>query len=545
MQHHVGWCCTEMSVDCHSRIGTPGATSSILSTITCTAKLNSNINHILVRVFISGATITKNIASRNSSLSMNDQTSSTSAPPPAATGEGVITELQVQERVAAAVAKKEAEKEAEKKAAVAKEKEKNAKKIDILKKNAVEIAAENKQLRDLDDGSYLSLIDELWGTKMMKFREIDENMFRRSGISAQEFYTLTTAGAADKGAEVADDSSRATPKSSISSRANQLDIFGFKSRAPSAHLMPYATCCSSYWFYIISWILLCMNSKLPSAYSQKCIHGSKSKKRKRGKVSLTGIKHFPTNRIRLHGQGVYFDTYPCVMIIPIMEVNDVKNWKGEAYDAIVVAGDWNEAEIEGKTVYRLIGATRGGSSISLADTAEHDRARDVFEKMILCVCKSLTGRTTNSISMLKKKGKGKGKSVSELNCENLLRALEQLNRTGTVKVPTKKTRGTFKVRKISFSESTNANNPAPDPVLLLAKAVSNYLKRQNLIILPGCERDDDESTSVMSLTQEFAMRGWPTNIRKKLRACKEVEFDVGKKNTVDDPLTDDDNDDYK
>ena len=75
---------------------------------------------------------------------------------------------------------------------------------------------------------------------------------------------------------------------------------------------------------------------------------------------------------------------------------------------------------------------------------------------------------------------------------------------------------TTKVRKISFAKSNTRNNPAPDPVLLLAKATSNWLRRHNIEILPtycsgsgsGYDNDDssrsrDETTySIVSMSDD-------------------------------------------
>lgn len=38
---------------------------------------------------------------------------------------------------------------------------------------------------------------------------------------------------------------------------------------------------------------------------------------------------------RLSAQQMYFDTFPCVIIVPILSVNDMREWQGQAYKAIV------------------------------------------------------------------------------------------------------------------------------------------------------------------------------------------------------------------
>jgi hypothetical protein len=368
-------------------------------------------------------------------------------------------------------------------------------------------------------------------------------LFQRDGDSnAQAFYKTTADRAAMNEATMADDSSLSTSDTSVVSTPMRKDIFGHSSAAPPAHLMPYAASCASFWFHIVSWVLLCCNNILTSDYKQKCIHGSnlfcKTRRQKRDplKVCKTGIKHFSTNQIKLRRQDLFFEMYPCIMIIPILKVDEVKKWKGEAFEAIVVAGDWMKEDINAAMVYSQIGATI--SDITLANRDQYEKARGVLEKMILCVCASLIRQGRESIEMLRKNGD----EINELNCDNLLQAWTKLNDIGVVGVPKSK-RGTFNVRKVSFAKSSDVKNPAPDPVLLLAKAASVFLMRLELPILPCCGCDDDESTSVMSVTEEFILRGWSTGVLEKSCVGRDVKIDIGTRDSVDDALTDEDNDD--
>jgi hypothetical protein len=68
---------------------------------------------------------------------------------------------------------------------------------------------------------------------------------------------------------------------------------------------------------------------------------------------------------------------------------------------------------------------------------------------------------------------------------------------GETKVPVPKSkawRNEYRIRKITFSNSNDVNNnPAPDPVLLLGKAASNWLKRHGLVVLPSSDTNDYDS----------------------------------------------------
>ena len=75
-------------------------------------------------------------------------------------------------------------------------------------------------------------------------------------------------------------------------------------------------------------------------------------------------------------------------------------------------------------------------------------------------------------------------------------------------------RTNFMVRKITVFVSVNntsgvqQNHPPPNPVLLLGKAASNWLKLQGLFVQPGCDADESSSDSsdfVAPLRDELAI----------------------------------------
>ena len=87
--------------------------------------------------------------------------------------------------------------------------------------------------------------------------------------------------------------------------------------------------------------------------------------------------------------------------------------------------------------------------------------------MILCVCKDF-----NDSSLLCEK------VTSEYAADiDKIKHWKTLFPVNKIPVPTSTGwNEEIKVRKISFSPSAAEKNPAPDPVLLLAKAASNWLK---------------------------------------------------------------------
>ena len=61
-------------------------------------------------------------------------------------------------------------------------------------------------------------------------------------------------------------------------------------------------------------------------------------------VSESALKRSVYNRIRLQGQGNYFDKYPCVLIIPLVNTDFLRNWdQGNGYDAMVLVSEYDGA----------------------------------------------------------------------------------------------------------------------------------------------------------------------------------------------------------
>ena len=156
----------------------------------------------------------------------------------------------------------------------------------------------------------------------------------RHVIDAKNRYERTVK-AAVKNDEAVDSSTR-TESSSMN-----VDVFGQSFRsAHSAHLLPYALTCSSYWFPVDPWVLCTGDENLSWNIKQKCIHGLNAEKQKgflqrlscvlkkgqtivkkkskvtkhkghgskesgKSRIQNVGIKHFPTNQIRLSAQETY------------------------------------------------------------------------------------------------------------------------------------------------------------------------------------------------------------------------------------------------
>jgi hypothetical protein len=322
-----------------------------------------------------------------------------------------------------------------------------------------------------------------------------------------------------------------------------VDIFGVYSHAIySAHLLPNDLVCASYWFPVVPFVLSAGQAKLSWDFMQTCIHGSlnetdhlpvvggSDESSTPRKLPDVGIKHFPTNRIRFISQETYFDKFPCVIIVPIMTLEEVTSWRGGKYEAIVLAGDLknDDVKILASEAYMCIHAGRGvrwdDSANCFANKDECNRACHLLEQLILCVCKEFNGAVDLHENLKGKKTNEEIERFDEWKSNFPIR---------TVPVPVSNdwNDDTMKVRKFSFADSNVEENPAPDPVLLLAKAASNWLKRHEIEILPGCG-DDDSSTSYGE------EESWSHTAKRPCTGIVEVNINLSR-DDVEEPLSDD------
>ena len=289
---------------------------------------------------------------------------------------------------------------------------------------------------DIVDGTYFSSFDDVWKTEPLSFDDdAYVNLFNRSNMSMPnevgKGYKNTAVGAIKSIYVVIEGAARSQPSSNATSQTDNqedrldiLDIFGSIS-SPDATFskMCYWVLCPKEDMERIPIVENAANTDAnperqdhvnPTSNNQtdttelaqwnilqKCIHGFGeilSRKRKIDSPSNddsaqqkqgnrkdgVGIKHFFTNRILLENQKQCFDDLYCLFIIPIMTIEQVKNWNGSSYSAIVLA--WNGRRVSASTVYQKIGATRG--KIDFANENKCNTACSLLKSMILCTWKS-------------------------------------------------------------------------------------------------------------------------------------------------------------
>jgi hypothetical protein len=106
--------------------------------------------------------------------------------------------------------------------------------------------------------------------------------------------------------------------------------------SPMAHLVPLSYEYASMYSDVARCVLgLRDNARINI---QKAIHGTQHR-RGQARIPDTGIKYCQYNQIRLPSMELFFDVLPCVVIVPIMTLEQKKAWNlDEGFESIVLAG---------------------------------------------------------------------------------------------------------------------------------------------------------------------------------------------------------------
>lgn len=191
--------------------------------------------------------------------------------------------------------------------------------------------------------------------------------------------------------------------------------------------------------------------------------------------------------------------------------------------------------IKASSVYTAIGACTNFNAIEnfLASEDEVNAACSLLATAVMCVARSCQNRV-EKIDYLSQKlasnNKKNGKKTAAID-SRVLEAYNYITDLHTIYVPVlqelEKVGTKVKVRKIDFAEyndvTSTTEHPAPDPILLLCKAVSNWLilmmkKNKNkdddkLLLLPVCDVDDTSSECNWAThEEELLARGWQSQM---------------------------------
>jgi multidrug efflux pump subunit AcrA (membrane-fusion protein) len=370
-------------------------------------------------------------------------------------------------------------------------------------------------------GRYFSSLDNVWTSTLTKFAETPVTLFDRPDSVIDELcnkdmtYYKTTINVTDD-MEAVEERSLLQCINSASYRGTHcFDIFGRENCAAHyAHLMPASTNDANKWHLIVPGVLSSKARGMDDKMSM-FINGfrqlSKPGDEKLNRTPISGIKHFPTNKIRLENHDTYFDSIHCVLIVPILSVQEIKEWDGCGYDAIVLAADISDRQ-KAASVYIGIGAAseadaeRPDSEI-LATDADVDKCRESLEQLIHVLAKSVVDHPIIDVELPPDNDDAGNDKRSPIDGNDTLKTLTDEQSCVPTPRNVSPSLDRQRVRKIRFvgngkKQGNDENLPfAPDPMLLLAKAASNWLRSHNLHILPvtvAVSETCSEATSMCS-----------------------------------------------
>jgi len=380
-----------------------------------------------------------------------------------------------------------------------------------------ELDAQIAERDALANGSYYTTISQLWDTTIKpQFR--DENygnsqiarktkgpknvchVYEKDSIKFVQAdldpYAATMEFAEDETfVETASKGSSRTSHSNDDSKRLlwPVNIFGKKASILDhiAHLVPAGPTHADTWWFVVPWLFggwFKPDNPIWTSWTvqRKAIHGARRAKGKR--EAHSGIKHMVTNMVRIPGQLEFMDNFPCLLIVPIMEIDEVREWEGDGYEAIVLVDEFvDEEKGVDCPLNEVVKSTKMDEvDDCLASTDDIEKARKLLELFLLAI-----------FTAQKKRPNEAPPDIFD----------EQIPiPPGGITVPSSLKAGMeLRVRKIKFEKHTSKPqlHPAPDPILLASKAAVVFSSRHKQALAAGAEPQDDWTDLDELAAQDF------------------------------------------
>lgn len=357
-------------------------------------------------------------------------------------------------------------------------------------------------------GRYYSTIDDVWNSVPEQLRPVDWGALRRTPEQANRILPY---GPIIAGMDVDDDPALGSSRSE-SLDSTIPDVTGGSSKtAQGAHFVPHNKTCAVA-FGPAAEMALGQNLKDDEECTKKrhrlVVGVQEERGSKRQKKAGTGLKHSNLNKLRIKGQKEYMDNRPCLLIVPLLSLEQTKAWKnGDPYSALLCAGGFD---------------TGVGGAANLNVSSEVVYKDTVIEFLPRCTREDLELAT----GLLSAFTKGLAQSLSTGECFDEWdtnpaerRKLEnvQNNLNGQVHIPRLRDRHLFqslRVAKLRFDPADKALPNPPDPFLLVLKAAIIWSWRNGEKLLPGCFiPEEDQWSEGDELMHEYEERLRQGNIR--------------------------------
>jgi hypothetical protein len=323
-----------------------------------------------------------------------------------------------------------------------------------------------------------------------------------------------------------------------------VDIFGNQAKSQEiSHILPCGKSDCKEWIEV-SAAAMGLSRSQPLVVKQKALRGVVKKDGSRNQESRnqeTGLVHFTSNKLRLKDQKLILDgNNPRGMIIPVLNVDQAKQWQGQAYDAIFVLGlpkdaggmDHQDLNVASDYCEVQLNSDKVIASNVTRDALpeEVETARQLLCQAILALGQLVQERTDDEIEDITKvdekdsdETKSRKMSRRELLKQRRQVFADRFNLPEKVEEEDRSINSTAKrpICLVSFSSVDETDgHPAPDPLLLVLKAANIWGCMVNMPLLAnGKECDPYENMSDGDFLAEEAFYEW------KFGAMKDPSFE--------------------
>jgi hypothetical protein len=365
-----------------------------------------------------------------------------------------------------------------------------------------------QDLTALQNGSYFSTIDDVWDAIPDKFQLADWEALRRTRVEANR---ISSYGPIIAGMDINGDPALGSSRSE-SLDSTIPDVKGMPSKiAQGAHFIPHNKTCAVA-FGPVAEMALGQNLKDDGERTKKrhrlVVGVEEARGTGKQKKAGTGLKHSDLNKLRIKGQKEYMDNRPCLLIVPLLSLDETKAWKsGDPYSALLCAGGFDPGD---------------GGAVNLKASSELVYRETLVEFLPCCTREDLELAT----GLLSAFTKGLAQSLLTGECfdgwetnqpeKTKLRNVQE-NLNGKIHIPRLRDNimsRPLRVAKVRFDPADVEFPNPPDPFLLVLKAAIIWSWRNNEKLLPGCYiPEEDEWSEGDELMHEYEERLRQGNIR--------------------------------
>jgi hypothetical protein len=255
--------------------------------------------------------------------------------------------------------------------------------------------------------------------------------------------------------------------------------FLFNLEGERAHLVPNASVCHVAYTKIVQ----AATGYTVDTYAKrrKLLNGMSSRGRR---INDSGIKHSKYNKFHLYQRKQLLDSSPpALIIVPILDLEKIKDWNGTSYDAMVLPCG-QRSKLAAKSALQNVRCR--------CVKKEIETGIEVLRHFIRDIAGSLVDVDQDILEDLHL-GAGPSRNHSLVLWEKLV--IELRSGRASIEIPVLKNDLKWEAVNVAKGTFSLTWSCLPDPFLLAVKAAINYSSFSGTKLMPACPRPSDESDS--------------------------------------------------